>query len=329
MNKKDKFLVKLEKEVIKLDKKFSKLLEKKKPVSLYEPCNYILSSGGKRLRPYLLLVAAKSVGGEFKNAYNAAMAVEILHNFTLVHDDIMDNADKRRGRTTLHVRNDLSTAILAGDTLFAVAYESLLKDCNENHKEVVSTFTDCIIKVCEGQSLDKEFEIRKDVNLSEYKTMIHDKTAALLEASCSIGAQIANGTKEEVKALSQFGKNLGLAFQIQDDLLDIMGNEEEFGKSVGIDLVDGKKTFLFLTALEKAKDDDLELLKKLVNNNGIKKNQIKKYKNLYIKLKIIEIAEKEIKNYTNKALNSLNILKDSEAKNTLIWLANFLIKRSK
>ncbi len=313
----------------KIDKKLSALLNAKEPKSLYEPCNYILQSGGKHLRSYLVLLSAKAVGGKMSQAYNAALSVEILHNFTLVHDDIMDSADKRRGRDTLHIKYDVSTAILAGDSLIAVAYKYLLKDSKVNAISIINTFNQSVLDVCEGQSLDKEFELRDDVTIPEYTKMIQKKTSALIEMSCSIGAQIGSGSNEEIKALQTFGKNLGLAFQLKDDLLDIMGDAKDFGKNVGGDLVEGKKTFLFLKALELAVGEDKIDLQKVVQNNGIRKSQINKYKKLYIKLNILEIAEKEINRYTNLALKSLDKLKDSDSKENLRWLANSLIDRNK
>ena len=247
-------------ELNKIELRLAKLLKGKKPGSLYEPCSYILNGGGKRIRPFLVLISAKAVGSEFNKVYNAAIAVEILHNFTLVHDDIMDNSDKRRGRQTLHKKYDISTAILSGDNLVALAYENLLKDCYENINSVVSIFTKGVVEVCEGQSLDKEFELRKSVSIPEYKRMIYKKTAALIETCCSIGAQLANADQKQLKAVSDFGRNLGMAFQIQDDLLDITAKESEFGKLIGGDLIEGKKTYLFLRALEKARGKDKENL---------------------------------------------------------------------
>ena len=317
------------KEAKNIDNKLAKILNTKEPRSLYEPCSYILKSGGKHLRSYLVLLTAKVVGGKFSQAYNAALSVEILHNFTLVHDDIMDSAEKRRGRETLHIKYDISTAILAGDSLIAVAYKYLLKDSKSNTLNILNTFNQSVLDVCEGQSLDKEFEVRSDVTIPEYKKMIKKKTAALIEMCCSIGAQIGGGNRNEIKALEIYGRNLGLAFQFKDDLLDIMGDVKDFGKNVGGDLVEGKKTFLFLKALEIAKGKDKIALLKVVENNGIRKNQINKYKKLYQKLNILEITENEINKYTKIALNSLNNIKESEAKENLKWLANSLIGRTK
>ena len=261
MNNK-KFISLYEIERNKINKILSFALKNRNPISLYEPGSYILNSGGKRLRPLLVLLSAKAVGGKFNDAYNAAAAVEMLHNFTLVHDDIMDNADKRRGRLTLHKKYDHNTAILAGDSLLSIAYEFLLKDCNGNAKEVISSFTHGLIEVCEGQSLDTDFELRKNVSLSEYIVMIKKKTAAMAEMCCKIGALLGGGTKKQVNALGKYGLNLGIAFQIQDDLLDISADEKEFGKTIGGDLVEGKKTFLFLEALEKSKGEDRKKLLK-------------------------------------------------------------------
>ncbi len=318
-----------ERERKKVEKILIKAFKNRAPDSLYEPVNYILNSGGKRLRPLLVLLSAKAVGGRFSDVYNASAAVELLHNFTLVHDDIMDNADKRRGLLTLHKKFDDSTAILAGDGLLAVAYEYLLKDCNGKTKEVTSAFTRGLIEVCEGQSLDKDFEIRSSVTIAEYKLMIMKKTAAMFETCCTVGALLGGGSAKEIKAVSLFGKNIGIAFQIQDDLLDISGDEEKFGKKVGGDLIEGKKTFLFIEALLKAKGNDKKKLVNVMENNGIKPDQVNIYKNIYEKLGVIGDAKAEIKFYTNNALRSLKSLKKDEDRKIFSWLADSLIKRIK
>jgi len=304
-----------------------KALSKRKPETLYSPAYYIIESGGKRLRPMLVLLSAKAVGGKYSDAYYSGAAVELLHNFTLVHDDIMDNAEKRRGRLTLHVKYGDDTAILVGDSLLAVAYENLLKECKGNLKDILSDFTKGLVEVCEGQSLDKEYESRSSVSLKEYIKMIQKKTAAMLEMCCSIGARLGKGSPGEIKALSSFGRNIGIAFQIQDDLLDIIASEAEFGKIIGGDLVEGKKTFLLVKALEKAKGNDRSTLLRLVRSGGIKPDQVKKYKELYQKLGVIEDAKVEIKKYTSRALRSLSVLKNSEDREIFGWLADSLIKR--
>ena len=323
----NKYIKLYEAERVKINKILSLALKDRNPISLYGPGSYILNSGGKRLRPLLVLLSAKAVGGKFKNAYNAASAVEMLHNFTLVHDDIMDNADKRRGRLTLHKKYDHNTAILAGDSLLSIAYEFLLKDCNGNAKEVISSFTQGLIEVCEGQSLDTDFELRKNVSLSEYIVMIKKKTAAMAEMCCRIGALLGGGTKAQVNALGDYGLNLGIAFQIQDDLLDISADEKKFGKTIGGDLVEGKKTFLFLEALEKSRGEDRKKLLKVIEKKGIRRNQVSSYKLVYEKLGVLDDARREIRAYTQKALSSVNLL-DEENKKIFKWLADSLIHRT-
>jgi len=325
--KNQKFISIYELERKKVNKILSLALKNRKPASLYEPGSYILNSGGKRLRPLLVLLSAKAVGGKFQNAYNAAAAVEMLHNFTLVHDDIMDNADKRRGRLTLHKKYDHNTAILAGDSLLSIAYEFLLKDCNGNAKEVISSFTHGLIEVCEGQSLDTDFELRKNVSLLEYIVMIKKKTAAMAEMCCKIGALLGGGTKSQVNAMGKYGLNIGIAFQIQDDLLDISADEKEFGKTIGGDLVEGKKTFLFLEALEKSDGEDRNKLLKVIERKGIRRNQVLTYKMIYEKLGVLDDARREIRSYTQKALRSINSLSE-ENKKIFKWLADSLIYRT-
>ncbi|MHB1686018.1 MAG: polyprenyl synthetase family protein [Ignavibacteriaceae bacterium] len=330
--KKDKFYSLYESEREKVEVKLKQLLKDRKPASLYVPGSYILGGGGKRLRPLLVLFSAKAVGGKFSSVYNAAAAVELLHNFTLVHDDIMDNADKRRGRLTLHKKYDANTAILVGDSLLSVAYEYLLKDCNPpawRAKPVLAAFTKGLVEVCEGQSMDKYFETARNVSIDDYIVMIEKKTAAMAEMCCKIGALLGGGSSKEIKALANFGKNIGIAFQIQDDLLDIIGNEKEFGKIVGGDLVEGKRTFLFIRAFEAAKGDDRKKLQRVIDQKGIKQNQILSYKKLYEKLGVLSDAKKEIKRYTGKALKSIQILQSDVDKELFSWLADSLIKRNK
>ncbi len=316
-------------EIKKIESGLSKLLRDKKPESLYTPCSYILNGGGKRLRPFLVLISAKAVGGKFNQTYNAAMAMEILHNFTLVHDDIMDNSNMRRGRVTLHKKYDTNTAILAGDSLIALAYEYLLKDCKDNTKQIVSNFTKAVTEVCEGQSLDKEFELSRNVSIDDYKNMIYKKTAALMESCCAVGARIAGATNKQINAVARYGKYLGMAFQIQDDLLDLVADESEFGKTVGSDLIEGKKTYLLLRAMEKAKGVKRKSLQRVFENKGVKKEEIGFYKNLYIELGVTKDAEHEIIKYTKLALKNISTLPNKEGRELMNWLANILINRNK
>lgn len=316
------------KEKKKIDNILKNALSNREPVSLYKPGSYILNSEGKRLRPLLVLMASAAVGGKFRNAYHAAAAVEMLHNFTLVHDDIMDNAPMRRNKITLHIKYDSNTALLVGDSLLAVAYEYLLKDCDGNAKFILSAFTKGLVEVCEGQKMDMEFETKKNVNISEYLLMIKKKTAAMAEMCCKVGAALGGGSSRHIRALGNYGLNLGIAFQIQDDLLDITAEENEFGKKIGGDLMEGKKTFLFIRALEESRGKERESLLKVTGKKGIRPNQVKKYKELYKKLGVIQDAKDEIKYYTKKALNSLKII-DEEPRRMLHWLAESLLKRTK
>lgn len=324
-----KYLSIYERERKIIDQKLALALKDRKPTELYEPASYILESCGKRLRPLLVILSAIAVGGKPKQVYNAAIAVEMLHNFTLVHDDIMDNADLRRGNLTLHKKYNLNTAILAGDSLLAVAYEFLLKDCKVNAREALSAFTHGLVEVCEGQSLDTEFETREIVTLDEYIEMIRKKTAALAQMCCELGAYLVNGSNNDVKCLSDYGKYLGIAFQIQDDLLDVTADKAEFGKRIGGDLMEGKKTFLFIEALDKAKGKDKDDLRKVIVDKGIRSNQVNKYKKLYEKLGVIDDAKAAIRNYTDKALKSINKLSNKNEVEIFYWLADSLIKRNK
>ncbi len=326
MNNKFRKIYNRQKEII--EKRIEKVFLNLTPDSLYQPAAYIANSGGKRLRSFLVQVSSAAVGGKFKDVYNSSVAIELFHNFTLVHDDIMDNADKRRGLPTLHVKYDLSTAVLAGDGLIAVAYKYLLKDCDGNNIDVVKDFTSAMIEVCEGQSLDKDLEVAKKFTVDDYLEMINKKTAALLRASCEIGAKLGGGSKTEIKALAKYADNLGMAFQLQDDLLDVLGNEEKFGKKTGGDLVEGKKTFLLITALERAKGKNKTALKKLIKNNGINRNEIKTYSAIFEELGVFDETKKEIKKFSEKAIKALKPLDDSEAKEMLYWLVSELLERN-
>ncbi len=222
--------------------------EHEQPETLYAPMKYFMELGGKRIRPVLALLAAETVGGKPEDALTGAVAIELLHNFTLVHDDIMDHDGLRRGRETVHTRWDEGVAILTGDGLIGLAYRMLSRRELPNFFQVIRTFTAAVIEVCEGQALDKEFETREEVSLDEYFLMIRKKTAALLSMSAELGALLGGGTPEQAQSLARFGELIGMAFQVQDDLLDFLSTSKILGKQVGSDLVAGKKTFVTLTA---------------------------------------------------------------------------------
>ncbi|MFA7288714.1 MAG: polyprenyl synthetase family protein [Melioribacteraceae bacterium] len=322
--------LKIEKITKQVNSKLDNLFTKKKLKSLYDPCAYILKDGGKRLRPLLVLFSAEAVNYNLNDAFNSALAVELLHNFTLAHDDIMDNADRRRGVPTVHIKYDTNTAILAGDNLISYSYHLLLKDCSDkNCKAILNAFTTGIIEVCEGQSLDKEFESRKDVSIEEYLKMIYKKTAAMIEMSCKVGGQLNNASPIYIKALSNFGMHLGLAFQLQDDLLDIIGSEKEFGKNIGGDIKEGKRTFLMLRAYQLANKQEKALLNKVFDRKIDSKEEIEKVRNLFEKLGVIDEAKNKINYYTVKAQKYLNKLPNKKGVETLFWLSEYLINRKK
>lgn len=309
--------------------RYSKCGEKY-PYSLYDPLNYIMSGGGKRIRPILVLLACEAFGGKPESAINAAIAVEILHNFTLVHDDIMDNANTRRGKETVHKKWDVNAAILVGDELIGLSYRSLLRSKTSNIAGVVQAFTDGVIEVCEGQALDKEFEQSTDVTLDDYITMIRKKTAELLKTSAIIGAVIGSADDAGIKSITKYSENVGLAFQIQDDLLDVIADEGEFGKKIGGDILEKKKTYLYLRALEilngKEKDDFLYLYNS--DNNTHPGEKIEKVVNMYKDVCVVESAKEAIKKYTAIANDSLDFIKDVRSKENFEKFSEMLLNRN-
>ena len=314
-----------------VDEILSDAIKKDAPVTLYEPLKYILSAGGKRIRPILVILSCEAAGGKMEDALYASVAMELLHNFTLVHDDIMDNADTRRGRETIHKKWNENVAILSGDHLIGMAYMNLLNTKSGRINEIVRAFTEGILEVCEGQSFDKEFEVRKDVTIDEYIMMIGKKTAKMLETSALIGALIGNGNEEQISNLKNYALNIGLAFQILDDLLDINSTEEELGKKIGGDLVEGKKTFLLLKATELVTEEsDFNKIENIIIKNGLENNEykIQEIKNIYEKYGVIDFAKKEIEKYTLLADRYLNTFPDGVSKDKLNLFSNMLMSRS-
>lgn len=299
-----------------------------KPTTLYEPQRYILSGSGKRIRPILGLMGCGLCGEEAKKAIPAALAVELVHNFTLIHDDIMDQADVRRGDPTVHVRWDNSTAILSGDGLFVQALLQLQKLQPEiDYKKANKIFLDGINRVCEGQALDMEFEKRMDVSTGEYLEMIGGKTAALLSVSLQLGGMVAKASYEQLGYLKQLGESLGLAFQIQDDLMDVIADPEKFGKKQGGDISEGKKTFLMVQTLEACNLDEREWLTDCLSHRPLQSEEIQNVLKLYKKYGVIESAEKLSNEYYEKAVLTLNQFGDSDYKQDLQQLINYLKRR--
>lgn len=299
------------------------------PSLLYEPIHYTLTGGGKRIRPVLTMLGCEAVGGTATQARFGAIAVEIIHNFTLVHDDIMDAAPMRRNRATVHTQWNDSAAILAGDAMIALAYQAVLQTPNIQHlAEIIAAFNTGILEVCEGQALDLEFQERDRVTLDEYLLMIEKKTARMLEFAAKVGGYIGNGEAAHIAALTEFANAIGVAFQIQDDLLDATADHEKFGKTVGGDIVEGKKTYLILRALDKVQNPaDSALLEKFVRNTGLTRDEVPLMQELFERNGIFGEAQADIERLTGKAHTALDALPASEARTMLHWFANMLLER--
>lgn len=282
----------------------------KSPQSLYEPMEYVLEGKGKRIRPVLLLLVNRSLNGNEESAYHAAVALEILHNFTLVHDDIMDQDIQRRGRPTVHTKWDLSTAILSGDGLLALAYRSLLAIQNEKIQRILQVFTDGVIDICEGQAYDKEFETRTDVDITEYSHMVSKKTGRLISMCCEIPAILAWASEDIISDYREFGYLIGEVFQIQDDILEITSTAEVTGKSLGSDIISKKKTYIFIKTMEVIQRKNLDDIKDLVNKKIQTEEDIKKIRKFVQDSGIITQAQQYVNEKLNKAyklLDELNV----------------------
>jgi geranylgeranyl diphosphate synthase type II len=310
-----------------VEKEISSCVTRSKPATLYEPMKYILAGGGKRIRPVLVMLACEAVGGKKRQALPAAAAIEILHNFTLVHDDIMDNAPTRRGRPTVHTKWDTNIAILVGDELVALAYGELLKTRSPHIGKVAQVFTDGVVEVCEGQTYDKDFETQDNVTLDDYILMIAKKTGKLVAVSLEIGAIIGGGKAREIQALRQYGIHIGRAFQIQDDLLDILADEKEFGKTIGGDIVEGKKTYLMIEAHNRAQGDDRSLIESIFRNHGIDRSAVPRVRDIYQRYGIIDDARSIVEGSIRQANRQLSKLKPSVAHETLHWFSEMLLTR--
>ena len=285
-------------------------IEVQEPVNLYQPFDYIMHLGGKRLRPVLAMMATDLLGGSSKNALPAALAIEVFHNFSLVHDDIMDDAPLRRGKPTVHEKWDINTGILSGDVMLIKAYDLLGEYEGDQFKKLVSIFNETAIKVCEGQQYDMDFETREDVKVDEYITMIGYKTAILIAAALKMGAVIADAPQAHQEAIFEYGINLGTAFQLQDDFLDAFGDASQFGKQVGGDIIENKKTYLYLKARELAEENDKKELMDLYSlNPKDPKTKIKVVKSIFERSGAVEETKTAINQYTNRAFEELDKLK--------------------
>lgn len=283
------------------------------PRELYEPIDYTLALGGKRVRPALSLMAADMYNADLQEVIPAALALEVFHNFTLLHDDVMDKAPLRRGRATVHEKWSENTAILSGDVMSIEAYHLLAGVPEKNLKQVLDIFTRMAIEICEGQQMDMNFEQQQSVSKSDYIEMIRLKTAVLLASSLKIGALIAGASTSDCELLYEFGINLGLAFQLQDDYLDVYGNEKTFGKAIGGDILCNKKTYMMLSAIEVAKGEDALLLNKWIESKP-SAEKITAITQLYTQLHIDEICRECIDFYHKKAVENLENLSVSVEK---------------
>lgn len=314
---------------------FSEELKKqnfsKSPKELYEPIIYTISQSGKRLRPIFTLMACDLFGCDINKAMNQAIAIELLHNFTLIHDDIMDEAPVRHGQETVHMKWNQNLAILAGDTMYALAYKYALNAELNILPTLMHTFNNTALEACEGQQMDINFEKREIVSLDEYLLMIKYKTAVLFGASMHIGGIIAKAEDEDIEHLYQYGLNIGLAFQLKDDLLDLYGQTANFGKKTGIDIIEGKKTFLYIKALELADEETRKQLTHHYRNaHPDREQKIADVKNIFDQLNIEDITQKTIEDYLNNSLFHLEqVNRPKENKLILENLAKKLMFREK
>ena len=302
------------------------------PTGLYAPIDYVLAAGGKRVRPVLTLMACNLFGDDVGSALMPAIALEVFHNFTLLHDDMMDRADVRRNRPTVHKRWNENTAILSGDAMMILAYRYMCRAQPEMIPALLDTFTRTALEVCEGQQYDMDFEQRADVSIDEYLHMIRLKTAVLLAACLKIGAICGGADAENSESLYRFGISLGLTFQIQDDWLDVYADPDVFGKAIGGDIISGKKTYLLLMAFEKADSKTRNELHELLNHQSISADEkISRVKAIYDRLGVSISAREAMDRYCQQAMQHLRevILPNETRKDDLEKFAMNLLKREK
>jgi geranylgeranyl diphosphate synthase, type II len=303
--------------------------ETKEPKNLYDPIHYILRLGGKRMRPVLTLMSSEVFDADYKDALPAALAVEVFHNFSLIHDDIMDDAPLRRGNVTVHEKWDINTGILSGDAMLILAYQYFEKYEPAIFRELAKLFSKTALEVCEGQQWDVDFETRTDVSIPEYLKMIQYKTAVLVAAAMKMGAIIAETSEENANLIYDFGLNLGLAFQLQDDYLDAFGNPETFGKQVGGDIIENKKTYLYLKAIEFASTNQAQELAMLFSiQPEDSSDKITAVKEIFVASGAAQETKNAIQDFTFKAFDTLqNISIDNDKKEMLRTFGENLMGR--
>ncbi len=311
----------------KINDALGKCFDSERPVTLYAPARYILEGKGKRIRPFLTLLASEAVSGESDSALNVALAVEILHNFTLIHDDIMDQAELRHGRTTVHKKWNISAAILTGDMMIAYAYELALQAKSHRHAELVHILNHANITICEGQALDMELEEKHNATIADYLDMIAKKTGRLISAALEAGGVAGNATDEQLSSLILFGEKIGQAFQIQDDYLDIMAEDGKSGKMAGGDIINGKKTYLLLRSLELSSGADHDLLTSIIANKGIGAERVPDVKAIFERSGVLDETAALINKNTEEALSALDNMPHADGRDYLKGFANMLMKR--
>ena len=297
------------------------------PNQLYEPIAYHMALGGKRIRPVLALMACDAMGGSPDVAIDSAVGIEMFHNFTLLHDDVMDNADVRRGKPTVHRRWNDNTAILSGDTMLTIATQYIARSANW---QVMDLFNKTAIEIYEGQQWDMDFENRNDVTVDEYIMMIRLKTSVLLGCALKTGALLADAAEKDADLLYEAGVNMGLAFQLMDDMLDVWGDPETFGKEIGGDIMNNKKTFLLINAMRLAQGDDADELRHWLNDQyATREDKVRGVTALYERLGVRQMAEEAITHYNDLAIAAFNQVKMSdEDKQSFIALSNRLVGRN-
>ncbi len=309
--------------MIDVNAEIGKLDWSREPQGLYEPIGYTLAAGGKRVRPQLALLATKLFGGNEEDVLPAALALEVFHNFTLLHDDVMDKAQVRRGRPTVHVRWNANTAILSGDQMMIEAYKLLSRVPEKKLAKTLRLFNQMATEICEGQQYDVDFESREDVTIPEYMEMIRLKTSVLLATALKIGAYIAGATEEQQEQIYNYGIHLGLAFQIQDDMLDCYGDQATFGKAIGGDIAENKKTYLWLTAAQKGAIDELAMREESMTQ------RFERILAIYDRLGVKAAAQEAIRLQTNQAINCLDALPQNQYTDQLRAMAHKLEERTK
>ena len=288
------------------------------PRNLYDPVKYILEIGGKRLRPILTLMITDCFGGNTTKALDAALAIEVFHNFSLVHDDIMDNAPLRRNKKTVHEKWDINTGILSGDAMLIMAYKLFESYDADKFHRLTTLFSKTALEVCEGQQYDIDFESRFDVTIDEYIKMIEYKTAVLVASAMQMGAIIADTSIDNQKKCFEFGKNLGIAFQLQDDYLDAYGDPKSFGKQVGGDIIENKKTYLYLKAIHQGSDQDKLILKELYKSKLVVEDKISKVLEIFERSGAAQSTKDAIQYYTENAFLILESIEINDTKKGLI-----------